>query len=211
MSSKFQDKTVLITGINGYIASVIGLHVLCRGYKLRGTARSKDCAAALLERAYKKYASRVEIVEVQDITEPGAFDEAVKGTLGYSSGPWNTSLTLWPGVYSIHHTASPMDFSVKDWNALVRPADESCSEILTSAIRHAGPQLESFVFLSSAVVRQDPRKPDLHPRTGVEWHDHVEEIRQRLGLRAATNVLFQASKSLAEKAVWDFRYKHNVG
>ena len=211
MSSSFQGKTVLITGINGYIASVIGHQMLCRGYKLRGTARSKDCAAALLDRAYKEYASRVEILEVQDITEPGAFDEAVKGTPGYCSGRWDISLTLWPGVCSIHHTASPMDFSVQDWNAWVRPADESCTEILNSAIKHAGPQLESFVFLSCAAVVESPRDRGLQARTGIEWHDAVEEIRARLGPRAAVNILYQASKSLAEKVVWEFRAKHKVG
>ena len=104
-----------------------------------------------------------------------------------------------------------MDFSVQDWNAWVHPADESCTEILRSASWHAGPQLESFVFLSSAVVLQDPRQRDLHPRTGVEWYDWVEEARQALGPEAAANVLYQASKSLAEKAVWDFRYAHKVG
>ena len=104
-----------------------------------------------------------------------------------------------------------MDFSVQDWNAWVRPADESCTEILKSASKHAGPQLRSFVFLSSAAVLLDPRQRNLHPRTGVEWYDWVEETRDLLGPQAAANVLYQASKSLAEKAVWDFRHKHNVG
>ena len=210
-SSKSNDKTVLITGINGYIASVLGLEILSKGYNLRGTSKSKDRAAALLDHAYKDYASRVEIFEVEDITEPGPFDEAVRGTPGNCSGRWDIQLTLLLGVCSIHHTASPMDFSVQDWNAWVQPADESCTEILKSASKHAGPQLESFVFLSSAVVVQDPRRRELHPRTGVEWHDCVEEARKKLGRQAAANVLYQASKSLAEKAVWDFRYEHKVG
>ena len=210
-SSQSNGKTVLVTGINGYIASVLGLQILSRGYNLRGTSRSKDRAAALLDHAYKNYASRVEIFEVQDITEPGAFDEAVKGTPGQCHGRWDKWLTLWLGVCSIHHTASPMDFSVQNWTARVHPADESCTEILKSASKHAGPQLESFIFLSSAAVVLDPRQWDLYPRTGIEWHDCVEETRQKLGPQAAANTLYQASKSLAEKAVWDFRYAHKVG
>ena len=79
-------KTVLVTGINGYIASVLGLQILSKGYKLRGTCRSKDRVAVLLEGVYKDYASRVEIFEVEDITEPGAFDEAVRGTPDYCRG-----------------------------------------------------------------------------------------------------------------------------
>ena len=72
-------KTVLITGINGYIASVLGLHFLSRGYHLRGTTRSKVRAAALLSNAYAAYSSRVELIEIPDMTVQGAFDEAVKG------------------------------------------------------------------------------------------------------------------------------------
>ena len=72
-------KTVLVTGINGYIASTIGFHLLSNGYNLRGTTRSSKSAAPLLDGAYEDYASRVEIFEVPDSTIPGAFDEAVKG------------------------------------------------------------------------------------------------------------------------------------
>ena len=72
-------KTVMVTGINGYIASTIGFHLLSNGYNLRGTVRSSKSAAPLLDGAYKDYASRVQIFEVPDITIPGAFDEAVKG------------------------------------------------------------------------------------------------------------------------------------
>ena len=72
-------KTVLITGINGYIASVLGLDFLSRGYNLRGTTRAKASAAALLSDAYAAYTSRVEVIEVPDMKAHGAFDEAVKG------------------------------------------------------------------------------------------------------------------------------------
>lgn len=72
-------KTVMVTGINGYIASTIGFYLLSNGYNLRGTSRSSKSAAPLLDGAYKDYASRIQIFEVPDMTIPGAFDEAVKG------------------------------------------------------------------------------------------------------------------------------------
>ena len=72
-------KKVLITGINGYIASRIGHDLLKRGYMIRGTSRSKPSTEALLNGAYKEFADRVEMVSVPDMTVPGAFDEAVKG------------------------------------------------------------------------------------------------------------------------------------
>ena len=88
-STPSNGKTVLITGINGYIASVIGYHMLKKGYNVRGTIRAKECAAPLMALAYKEYATRVRIFEVLDMADPGAFDEAVKGTLGYCSGRWD--------------------------------------------------------------------------------------------------------------------------
>ena len=73
-------QTVLVTGISGYIASSLGLYILSAGYNLRGTTRSKTNAAGLLSGAYAIYSSRVEVIEVPDLTISGAFDEAVKGT-----------------------------------------------------------------------------------------------------------------------------------
>lgn len=73
------SKTVLVSGINGYVASVIGLDLLKKGYTLRGTSRSTSSKAALLDGPYKDYADRFDVVAVPDIIIPGAFDEAVKG------------------------------------------------------------------------------------------------------------------------------------
>jgi NAD(P)-dependent dehydrogenase (short-subunit alcohol dehydrogenase family) len=74
-------KTVVITGINGYLASVTGLEALRKGYTLVGTCRSLARAEPLLKGAYAEFANagRVRIVEVGDMTKEGAFDEAVKG------------------------------------------------------------------------------------------------------------------------------------
>lgn len=77
-------KIVLISGINGYIASAIGLELLKEGYTLRGTSRSSHGASALLDGAYKMYKDRVQMVSIHDMTVPGAFDEAVKGRFAFS-------------------------------------------------------------------------------------------------------------------------------
>lgn len=72
-------KVILITGINGYIASKIGLDALNKGYSIRGTSRSVASTHDLIAGPYAPYADRVEIFEIPDITEPKAFDAAVKG------------------------------------------------------------------------------------------------------------------------------------
>jgi GDP-D-mannose dehydratase len=76
-------KTVLITGINGYIAGVLGQLLLTKGYSLRGTTRRAASVEPLLNGAYAPYKNRIEIFEVPDMTKPGAFDEAVKGRCSY--------------------------------------------------------------------------------------------------------------------------------
>lgn len=76
---KSNGQTLLITGINGYIASVLGHLLLTKGYNVRGTARKAESTKPLLDGAYAAFKERVEIVEVPDMTIPGAFDEAVKG------------------------------------------------------------------------------------------------------------------------------------
>ncbi len=72
------NSTVLVTGANGYIAARTVEAFLKAGHSVRGSVRSKASAKGLLA-ALPEYASRLEIVEVPDITAPGAFDEAVKG------------------------------------------------------------------------------------------------------------------------------------
>jgi nucleoside-diphosphate-sugar epimerase len=72
-------KTLLITGINGYIASVLGQLVLSKGYSLRGTTRRVSSSESLLSGPYAAFKDRVEIFEVSDMTIDGAFDEAAKG------------------------------------------------------------------------------------------------------------------------------------
>jgi len=72
-------KTVLVTGINGYIASVLGFDLLSKGYNLRGTSRSAASTESLLKGPYAAYGDRVKIYQVPDMTIDGAFDEAAKG------------------------------------------------------------------------------------------------------------------------------------
>lgn len=72
-------KTVLITGLNGYIASVLGELLLSKGYSLRGTVRRPASVELLLQGPYAPYRERVQIIQVPDMTVSGAFDEAVIG------------------------------------------------------------------------------------------------------------------------------------
>lgn len=100
-------KTVLITGINGYIASVLGAHLLAKGYSLRGTSRKAASAEPLLKGPYAPYADRIRLYEVPDMTVAGAFDEAVKGAK-------NPKVSCISHVLTSHRSGWHFSYSVSD-------------------------------------------------------------------------------------------------
>lgn len=78
---------VFITGVNGYIAAQVTAAFQRAGYSVRGSYHSQNPVPSQLLVALRQETagsndpgrSFVELVEVEDITRPGAFDEAVKG------------------------------------------------------------------------------------------------------------------------------------
>ncbi|KAL8957333.1 MAG: hypothetical protein Q9193_005367, partial [Seirophora villosa] len=166
------------------IASQIGYDLLKQGYRVRGTTRTVESAEALLKGAYSPFAHRVEIVQVPDITPEGAFDEAVK--------------------------SSPVSFALTSWSSTVDIAVAGAISILDSAIRHAGPRLSSFVFTSSIAACTDPQPPLPKTITENDWNTWAEAKAkskefEELDDFAKGLVLYHASKTAAERAVWQWR------
>ena len=189
-------KIVLITGINGYIASHIGLILLQKGYSVRGTSRSASAAHRLLSLPsspphateagpFHAYATQYQHVLVPDITLPGAFDDAVRG------------------VYSIIHTASPVDFTLTTVDEFFTPAIQGNLSILNSAKGHAGPQLSSFVLTSSiAAVVDRWKQPPAHVYTEADWNTSGEAVARE---SFTAPVAYGASKTAAERTLWTWR------
>lgn len=74
---------VLVTGANGYIAGHV-IHVLLQElYSVRGTVRSQSSADGLVKALSPDLAQKLEIVEVKDITVPGAFDDVARGLFSW--------------------------------------------------------------------------------------------------------------------------------
>lgn len=182
MLSEEGGKIILVTGINGYIATHIGLQLLQRGYRVRGASRSMAARDHLLTGAFKGYEAQYEHVEVPDITAAGAFDAAVQG------------------VYAIIHTASPVDFTLTTVDAFVGPAVGGNLSILESAKTAAGPQLKSFVVTSSVAAIVDRwRLPADHAYTEADWNETGESVARET---FTAPVAYGASKAAAERAVW---------
>lgn len=72
---------VVVSGVNGFIASHVADQTLAAGFKVRGTTRSIGKNSWIQEHFRNLYGpDSFELVEVKDMRAEGAFDEAVKGT-----------------------------------------------------------------------------------------------------------------------------------
>ncbi|TAQ91009.1 hypothetical protein B7494_g608 [Chlorociboria aeruginascens] len=182
-------KVVLITGVNGYIASVLGQLLLTNGYTVRGTTRRVASTEPLLNGPWAAYKDRVQIYEVPDMTVDGAFDEAVKGVDG------------------IFHTASPIDFTIDTYDKMAIPAVRGSQNLLESALK-AGPQLTSVVVTSSVAAIVDP--PPVPEFVFTEAHFASVALNEALkdkeeGKSSPAPVLYAASKTAADRAVFAFK------
>lgn len=73
---------ILVTGVNGLVASTTANLLLEMGYKVRGTVRSPAKTNWIQEKFDTLYGKgNFELVAAEDLAKEGAFDEAVKGII----------------------------------------------------------------------------------------------------------------------------------
>lgn len=187
-----QEQTVLISGVNGYIAAQIARAFLEAGFKVRGTTRSTANTNSLTDGPLKSYveSGKFEVVEVPDITVQGAFDEAVKG------------------VHAIAHTAAPVSFFFTDPEPVLHGAINGTKSILESALK-AGPQLKSVVLMSSIAAVLSNKEPP-YTYTEKDWNEVSEGLVQQLGKAAPSPQIYVASKIAAEKTFWKFKKENDL-
>jgi nucleoside-diphosphate-sugar epimerase len=175
-----KGSTVLVTGVNGYIASHVADKLLAAGFKVRGTVRSLHKADWVFERFDTLYGKgRFSCVEVPDMVADGAFDEAVKD------------------MYGICHLASIVSFSDKP-EEVIPQTIRGAINILTSARKE--PSVKSVVFTSSSVAAQTP-PPDVEMTiTKDTWNDAA--VKAAWGPDANPFDVYAASKTEAEQAFW---------
>lgn len=71
---------VLLTGPSGFIGAHVFIQLLNKGYTVRGTVRSQSKADYFVTRFPEAAKSKqISFVIVEDIAQPGAFKDAVKG------------------------------------------------------------------------------------------------------------------------------------
>jgi nucleoside-diphosphate-sugar epimerase len=92
---------------------------------------------------------------------------------------------------------------------LMRAAVQGTTSLLASALaeaKQASQQdaLKSVVFMSTISAVFSPSKPAGHVFTEADWNDAAEEEVRRLGKSTPGYVIYQASKTAAERAFWEF-------
>ncbi|GMK53594.1 hypothetical protein CspeluHIS016_0101800 [Cutaneotrichosporon spelunceum] len=165
---------VLVTGASGFIAVHTIKTLLDSGYAVRGTVRSQAKGDYLAD-LFKASKAPFEYVIVEDIVQPGAFDEAVTGVAG------------------VAHTASPFHFRVNDPQQLIEPAVKGTLGVL-----------ESIQKNNSCASIMDDNAPKPHVRTEKDWNETSIKNVEEQGCDARPIDMYRASKTLAERAFWKF-------
>ncbi|KAI1746285.1 hypothetical protein F4680DRAFT_455460 [Xylaria scruposa] len=183
--------TILVTGLNGYLAGRTAELVLRKGYRVRGTVRNRQAGekvkAALLQLGYGS--DDIDVLEIPDICRHGSLDSAAAGCI------------------AVFHLASPV---AEIWtlppSEVVRIATESTTRVLSAAMRTSD-TMKSVVFMSSAAALFDmPLENRLY--TEKDWNTTSEQIVKLEGEKAGGFHAYLASKTAAERAFWQFRDSH---
>jgi len=193
------NRLVLITGINGYVAAHTAATFLKAGYDVRGTVRARTANVESLVHVLDKYhdGDRLDLVEVPDISVDGAFDRAVEG------------------VHAVAHLASPVSMTETDPAPMMRAAVQGTTSLLASVLAESKREsrkeaLESVVFMSTISAVFSPKSAG-HVFTEADWNDAAEEEVRRLGKSTPGYVIYQASKTAAERAYWAFGNQTGAG
>ncbi|MCX4555039.1 NAD-dependent epimerase/dehydratase family protein [Streptomyces umbrinus] len=170
---------VLVTGGTGYVAGWVIVGLLERGYEVRTTVRGPAKEKAVRD-------------AVSTVTVPGDRLSFAVADLTSDEG-WDAAVA---GVDHVLHVASPLgDENTRDAEALIVPARDGALRVLRAATA-AG--VKRVVMTSAA----NAASPSSYTEEGVTdetlWTDPDDP----------TLIPYRRSKTVAEKAAWDFVADH---
>ncbi|KAI2603966.1 aldehyde reductase [Hypoxylon fragiforme] len=182
---------VVVTGVNGFVGSHIADQLLQYGYRVRGTVRSiskNQWVKPLFEQKYGP--GKFELLEVSDMVQNGAFDEAAKGASGF-----------------VHCAAPIMDTT--DPHVTVPVAVDSTIRFLESAAKE--PMIKRVVLTSSsgACTYFVPNK--VFTVDSDTWNEASVEKAYGLpppDVKERLRDVYFASKTKAEQAAWQWMREH---
>jgi nucleoside-diphosphate-sugar epimerase len=177
---------VLVTGVNGFIASHIANVLLKLGYAVRGTVRSTEKAAWVKEAFAERHPSaKFETVLVHDTNAEGAWGEALLGVQG------------------IVHVAGDMTFGA-DPNQVITPMINAVRNLLQAAAKERS--VKRFVLTSSnrAALNPIPMK-EVTVHSGL-WNESAIEGAWRPPPYEGDRIwdVYAALKAQVEQEIWRF-------
>ena len=175
---------VLVTGATGFIASHTILALINKGYEVRGTARSAS-KADQLNATLSKYSGKpieVELVSA-DLTKDDGWAEAMEG------------------VTHLQHLASPIPSNLpKDPNELIIPAREGALRALKAAKAAGVKRAVMTSSMASIAYGWGDSRPAVLDESHWSNPDNIKD-----------NTAYTRSKTIAEKAAWDFVQGEGAG
>lgn len=168
--------TVLVTGASGFIGSHSVLALLEKGYTVRAAVRSQLRIEQLqaLIKAHSPNQPDIEYV-IATLDSDEGWDNAVKG------------------CESVLHLASPLPIKQpKDPNELIKPARDGALRVIAAANRGG---VKRVVMTSSTAAVNGSRSTN---------QDYIYDEKDWTDLNDKTLTPYKQSKTIAEKAAWDF-------
>ena len=171
-------ETVLVTGGTGFVAGWCIVQLLERGYRVRTTVR--DLAA--------EPRARAAIAAAIDPTDHLRF---VAADLTADAG-WQAAVD---GCDAVLHVASPLgNDRVRDPDALIAPARDGTLRVLRAAVAAKVKR----VVMTSSMAAATPASSEDGTSDETVWTD----------LKASQPDAYRQSKTIAERAAWDFMADH---
>ncbi|KAJ7501119.1 NAD-P-binding protein [Mycena galericulata] len=173
---------VLVTGINGFVATYTALAFLDAGYTVRGTARTAVKAIDWIEH-FPAHKAAYQHAVVADFGVPGAFDDAVKG------------------CDLIVHVASPNIPQVTDNEAdVLIPAIRGTRNLLDAT--KTEPRIRRVVFTSTLAAVVDTSQIETGKvYTEKDWNPGTYDEAK---VSSKPRFVYGVSKALAERVFWDY-------
>ncbi|KAK3365605.1 hypothetical protein B0T24DRAFT_682697 [Lasiosphaeria ovina] len=184
---------ILVTGANGLIASHAADQLLAAGYRVRGAVRSAAKSSYLTELFAARHGQHpqsprlFELVEVPDVTVPGAWDAAVRGVAG------------------IAHVVGAVEMSPQDADAAAAAELKWQVALLEAAAREDS--VKSFALTASAWAAWTPDAARRGVVLGADsWNDEAVALARDASVppQAKGMAGFMAVKTLVERGVWEW-------
>ena len=167
---------ILVTGASGFIGTQIIKQLLQEGYSVRGTVRSlkEERKIKPIYELFPNGNDRLELTECE-LLDKDCWKEAVKGC-----------------KYVLHVASPVMTKDPEDENECIKPAVDGTLNVL-QACREARTVRRVVLTRSTAAIMRSSGNIN-RPFSEIDWTD-TEKV---------SSFVYIKSKTLAEKAAWDF-------